>query len=98
MAFTPLNALNAFLAVARRKSFANAAARPRRFDLRAESIRSPARGAPGVALLARTSRSVALTDAGQRLLEPPTCPMFGGASIDAARRLDVPFGWAKIER
>lgn len=78
MAFTPLNALNAFLAVARRKSFASAAK-----DLRvstsslSQSVRQ-LEARLGVALLARTSRSVALTDAGQRLLAD------AGPAIDQA--------------
>jgi len=69
VAFTPLNALNAFLAVARRKSFATAAK-----DLGvsrsalSQSVRQ-LEARLGVALLARSSRSVALTDGGQRLLE-----------------------------
>jgi DNA-binding transcriptional LysR family regulator len=69
MAFTPLNALNAFLAVARRRSFA-AAARDLGVSTSAlsQSVRQ-LEARVGVALLTRTSRSVALTDAGQRLLE-----------------------------
>lgn len=69
MAFTPLNALNAFLAVARRRSFAAAAA-----DLGvspsalSQSVRQ-LEARLGVTLLRRTSRSVALTEPGQRLLE-----------------------------
>lgn len=69
MAFTPLNALNSFLAVARRRSFAAAA---RDLGVSASALSQSVQqlearlGAP---LLLRTSRSVALTDAGQRLLE-----------------------------
>jgi DNA-binding transcriptional LysR family regulator len=78
MAFTPLNALNAFIAVARRRSYAAAAKdlgvstsalsqSVRQLELRLE-----------VTLLARTSRNVALTDAGQRLLE------HAGPAVDQA--------------
>jgi DNA-binding transcriptional LysR family regulator len=69
MAFTPLNALNAFLAVARRRSFAGAA---KDLGVSTSALSQSVRQLEtrlGVALLARTSRSVALTDAGQRLLE-----------------------------
>lgn len=69
MAFTPLNSLNAFLAVARRRSFAAAArdlgVSPSALSQSVHQLESRV----GVALLTRTSRSVALTDAGQRLLE-----------------------------
>jgi DNA-binding transcriptional LysR family regulator len=69
MAFTPLNALNAFIAVARRRSFA-AAARDLGVSTSAlsQSVRQ-LEGRLNVSLLTRTSRNVALTDAGQRLLE-----------------------------
>ena len=69
MAFTPLNALNAFVAVARRLSYAAAAK-----DLGvspsalSQSVRQLEERLE-VTLLTRTSRSVALTDAGQRLLD-----------------------------
>jgi DNA-binding transcriptional LysR family regulator len=69
MAFTPLNALNAFLAVARRRSFAGAA---RDLGVSTSALSQSVRQLEvrlRVALLTRTSRSVALTDAGQRLLE-----------------------------
>jgi DNA-binding transcriptional LysR family regulator len=69
MAFTPLNALNAFLAVARRRSFTSAA---RDLGVSASALSQSVQQLEariGVALLTRTSRSVALTDAGQRLLE-----------------------------
>src|SRR5258706_4418825 len=69
MAFTPLNALNAFLAVARRRSYSGAAK-----DLGvstsalSQSVRQLEQRV-GVFLLTRTLRSVALTEAGQRLLD-----------------------------
>lgn len=69
MAFTPLNALNSFLAVARRRSFAGAA---RDLGVSTSALSQSVRqleGRLGITLLNRTSRSVALTDAGQRLLE-----------------------------
>lgn len=69
MAFTPLNGLNAYLAVARRRGFA-AAARDLGVSTSAlsQSVRQ-LEARLGVTLLTRTSRTVALTDAGQRLLE-----------------------------
>jgi len=78
MAFTPLNALNAFIAVARRRSFA-AAGRDLGVSTSAlsQSVRQ-LEARLGVALLTRTSRSVALTDAGRRLLET------SGAAVDQA--------------
>jgi len=78
MAFTPLNALNAFIAVARRRSFA-AAARDLGVSTSAlsQSVRQ-LEARLGVTLLNRTSRTVAPTDAGQRLLE------HAGAAVDQA--------------
>ncbi len=78
MAFTPLNALSSFIAVARRRSFA-AAAKDLGVSTSAlsQSVRQ-LEARLGVTLLTRTSRSVALTDAGQRLLEP------AGAAVDQA--------------
>lgn len=78
MAFTPLNALNAFLAVARRRSFAAAA---RDLGVSTSALSQSVRQLEtrlGAALLTRTSRSVALTDAGQRLLE------HAGPAVDLA--------------
>ncbi len=69
MAFTPLNALNAFLAVARHRGFASAA---RDLGVSTSALSQSVRQLEarlGVALLTRTSRSVALTEAGQRLME-----------------------------
>ena len=78
MAFTPLNALSAFLAVARRRSFAAAG---RDLGVSTSALSQSVRQLEerlGVPLLTRTSRSVALTDAGQRLLEN------AGPAIDQA--------------
>ncbi len=78
MAFTPLNALNSFIAVARRRSFA-AAARDLGVStsVLSQSVRQ-LEARLGVTLLTRTSRTVALTEAGQRLLE------HAGAAVDQA--------------
>lgn len=69
MAFTPLNALNAFLAVARRRSF-NAAAAELGVSPSAlsQSVRQ-LEARLGATLLRRTTRSVALTEVGRRLFE-----------------------------
>lgn len=69
MAFTPLNSLNAFLVVARHLSYA-AAARDLGVSTSAlsQSVRQLEERV-GVPLLIRTSRNVALTDAGHRLLD-----------------------------
>ncbi|RKH20526.1 LysR family transcriptional regulator [Corallococcus sp. CA047B] len=69
MAFTPLNALNAFLVVGRRRSFAVAA---NELGISPSALSQSVRQLEarlGVPLLTRTTRSVSLTDAGQRLLE-----------------------------
>lgn len=69
MAFTPLNALNAFIVVARRLSYAAAA---RELGVSTSALSQSVRQLEerlGVTLLTRTSRSVALTDAGHRLLD-----------------------------
>lgn len=78
MAFTPLNALNAFVAVARRLSYA-AAAKDLGVSTSAlsQSVRQLEERLE-VTLLTRTSRSVALTDAGQRLLD------HAGPAVDQA--------------
>jgi len=78
MAFTPLNALNSFIAVARHRSFAAAA---RHLGISTSALSQSVRQLEarlGVTLLTRTSRTVALTDAGQRLLEQ------AGAAVDQA--------------
>ncbi|AGC49249.1 LysR family transcriptional regulator [Myxococcus stipitatus DSM 14675] len=69
MAFTPLNALNAFLVVARRRSFAAAA---KELGVSTSALSQSVRQLEarlGVTLLTRTTRSVALTDPGRRLVE-----------------------------
>jgi DNA-binding transcriptional LysR family regulator len=78
VAFTPLNALSLFVVVARRRSFA-AAARDLGVSTSAlsQSVRQ-LEARLGVSLLTRTSRSVALTEAGQRLLE------HAGPAVDQA--------------
>lgn len=78
MAFTPLNALSAFIAVGRRRSFAAAA---RHLGVSTSALSQSVRQLEarlGVTLLTRTSRTVALTDAGQRLLED------AGGAVDQA--------------
>src|SRR6266496_4892594 len=78
MAFTPLNALASFIAVARHRSFAAAA---RHLGVSTSALSQAVRQLEtrlGVTLLTRTSRTVALTDAGQRLLEN------AGAAVDQA--------------
>lgn len=78
MAFTPLNALHAFIAVARRRSFGAAA---KELGVSTSALSQSVRQLEtrlGVALLIRTTRSVAVTDAGQRLLAQ------GGPSVDQA--------------
>src|SRR5512133_3155892 len=78
MAFTPLNALNSFLAVARRRSYAAAG---KDLGVSTSALSQSVRQLEtrlGVALLTRTSRSVALTEAGQRLLET------AGPAVDQA--------------
>jgi DNA-binding transcriptional LysR family regulator len=78
MAFTPLNALNAFVAVGRRLSYAAAA---KDLGVSTSALSQSVRQLEerlGVTLLTRTSRSVALTDAGHRLLET------AGPAVDQA--------------
>nr|HEX4319150.1 LysR family transcriptional regulator [Kofleriaceae bacterium] len=69
MAFTPLNSLNAYIAVARHRSYASAA---RELGVSTSALSQSVKQLEqrlGVPLLSRTSRSVAPTEAGQRLLE-----------------------------
>lgn len=69
MASSPLNALSAFISVAHRRSYAAAA---KDLGVSTSALSQSVRQLEtllGVTLLARTSRNVALTDAGQRLLE-----------------------------
>ena len=69
MAFTPLNALNQFLEVARRRSFSAAS---KELGISSSALSQSVRQLEerlGVTLFTRTTRSVALTDAGRRLLE-----------------------------
>jgi len=78
MAFTPLNSLNSFIAVARRRSFAGAA---RDLGVSTSALSQSVRQLEarlGVTLLTRTTRTVALTDPGRRLLET------AGAAVDQA--------------
>ncbi|PZR14923.1 MAG: LysR family transcriptional regulator [Archangium gephyra] len=78
MAVTPLNSLNAFVAVARKLSYAAAA---RELGVSTSALSQSVRQLEqrvGLPLLQRTSRSVALTDAGQRLLQN------AGPAIDQA--------------
>lgn len=78
MAFTPLNSLNAFLVVARHLSYAAAA---RDLGVSTSALSQSVRQLEeriGVPLLTRTSRNVALTDAGHRLLDN------AGPAIDQA--------------
>ena len=78
MAFTPLNSLNAFIAVARRLSYAAAA---KDLGVSTSALSQSVRHLEErleVTLLTRTSRSMALTDAGRRLLD------HAGPAVDQA--------------
>jgi DNA-binding transcriptional LysR family regulator len=78
MAATPLNSLNAFVAVARRLSYVAAA---RELGISTSALSQSVRQLEarlGVSLLTRTSRSVALTQAGERLLQ------HAGPAVDLA--------------
>ncbi len=70
MAAENLNNLAAFLAVAREANFTRAAAK---LGVSQSALSQTIRGLEarlGVRLLARTTRSVSLTEAGERLLQP----------------------------
>lgn len=69
MALTPLNSLNAFLAVARTKSFAAAAAQLKISPSALSQAVRQLETRVGAPLLTRTTRSVAMTAAGRQLLE-----------------------------
>jgi DNA-binding transcriptional LysR family regulator len=74
MSYAPLNSWNAFVAVARRRSFAAAA---RELGLSSSALSQSVRQLEtklGVSLLARSSRSVALIAAGDRLLREASPP------------------------
>ena len=78
MASTPLNSLSAFVAVARRRSFAAAA---RELGISSSALSQSVRQLEtklGVSLLARSSRSVAPTAVGERLLRE------AGPAVDLA--------------
>ncbi|ATB39173.1 LysR family transcriptional regulator [Cystobacter fuscus] len=69
MALTPLNALAVFVTVARRRSFTQAA---KELGVSSSAVSQAVRQLEeklGQALLARTTRSVSLTEAGRRLME-----------------------------
>jgi DNA-binding transcriptional LysR family regulator len=90
MAFTPLNALNQFLAVARRRSFSAAASE---LGISSSALSQSVRQLEarlGVALLSRTTRSVALTEAG-RLLAEQAGPALHQA-LEALKATSAPLG------
>lgn len=95
MSSTPLNSLSAFVAVARRRSFAAAA---RELGISSSALSQSVRQLEtrlGVSLLARSSRSVAPTAAGERLLrEAGPAVDLALASLDAvtARMARSPAG------
>lgn len=98
MAYTKVNDLQAFLAVAREKSFTRAAAR---LGISASALSHSIRGLEdwlGLRLLARTTRNVAPTEAGERLMRA-IAPLFDqiGAEVDALSELrDKPRGTIRI--
>jgi DNA-binding transcriptional LysR family regulator len=93
-----LRDLNAFVAVARQRNFRRAAIQQR---VSASSLSQRMRDLEeqlGVRLLNRTTRSVALTEAGARLLQriAPALDDVMAATIDARTRRDVPSGRLRI--
>ena len=90
MAFTPLNALNEFLVVARRRSFAAAAAElgisPSALSQAVRQLEAKL----GVTLLSRTTRSVALTAPGRRLFEQAGPAM--GQALEALKTASAQAG------
>lgn len=98
MAYTKVNDLQAFLAVAREQSFTKAAAR---LGVSASALSHSIKGLEerlGLRLLARTTRNVAPTEAGERLMRA-IAPLFDqiGAEVDALSELrDKPRGTIRI--
>src|SRR3569833_510850 len=90
--------LNAFLAVAERTNFARAAAH---LGIAASTIRQTIRTLEerlGMRLLNRTTRSVSLTDAGERLLQRvrPAIGELGAAVEDLNELRDTPSGTLRL--
>jgi DNA-binding transcriptional LysR family regulator len=98
MAHTKVNDLQAFLAVARDQSFTKAAAK---LGITASALSHTIRGLEeklGVRLLARTTRNVSTTDAGERLMQS-IAPLFDqiAAEVDALSDLrDKPRGTIRV--
>jgi DNA-binding transcriptional LysR family regulator len=98
MATTPLNALHQFLTVAHRRSFAAAAAE---LGVSASALSHSVRQLEeklGVSLLTRTTRSVAVTAAGRRLMEQAGAGVAQalGALKDASARPGEPTGSLRL--
>ena len=98
MSQTKVNDLQAFLAVARERSFTKAAAR---LGITASALSHTVRALEerlGVRLLARTTRNVAVTDAGERLMHA-IAPLFEqiAAEVEALGALrDKPNGTIRV--
>ncbi|MBQ5965198.1 LysR family transcriptional regulator [Massilia sp. ZL223] len=98
MAYPKVNDLQAFLAVAREQSFTKAAAR---LGISPSALSHSMRGLEerlGLRLLARTTRNVAPTEAGERLMRS-IAPLFDqiAAEVDAVGELrDKPSGTIRI--